>query len=265
MPMCPHKRFYDIENECPDCYQSEQDRLINQEIAFESLEIAQKNLEASKQILAAHQRANLSISSIPSGADIELGGAFVGNTPSTIAVGSGTHAVTISKDGYFPWQRKVLVSAGSVSITAELAIASPEQVAQEKQRQEREQIQLKEKQRRENEQAERARERAEREKKQQRAREQVKQTDPEFLELRRWANEQVEWAKKTRQALDQRESQNPELGVSPMETIRQGDGSVANQRSEDYQRPRRFGLTVLLFLAGIITAIIALFLLAPKH
>jgi hypothetical protein len=45
----------------------------------------------------AAAQASFSIDSVPSGADIEIDGAFVGNTPSTISVKSGSHQVGVKK------------------------------------------------------------------------------------------------------------------------------------------------------------------------
>jgi hypothetical protein len=59
--------------------------------------------------------------STPSGADIELDGSFVGNTPSDVQVPEGEHAITLKKAGFVNWERKMKVSAGSsVHLNAEL-------------------------------------------------------------------------------------------------------------------------------------------------
>lgn len=64
--------------------------------------------------------AKLQISSQPAGADIELDGSFVGNTPSTIDVAAGEHTVVVKKNGYKEWQKKLKTSGGSVNLAAEL-------------------------------------------------------------------------------------------------------------------------------------------------
>ena len=58
--------------------------------------------------------------SVPSGADVELDGNFVGDTPSTIGVSPGAHTVGVKKPGYKTWERKITVSSGKVNISAEL-------------------------------------------------------------------------------------------------------------------------------------------------
>jgi len=64
--------------------------------------------------------AQLEITSNPSGAEISVDGNFVGDTPSEMAVAAGVHTITISKHGYKPWERKLTVSSGKVSVAAEL-------------------------------------------------------------------------------------------------------------------------------------------------
>jgi PEGA domain/PDZ domain len=71
----------------------------------------------------------LDITSTPPNADIEIDGSFVGNTPSSLALAEGQHAVKITKNGYKPWARNVRTSKGSVRLVAELEAAPPGYVA----------------------------------------------------------------------------------------------------------------------------------------
>jgi hypothetical protein len=71
-------------------------------------------------IAAAPTQASLVIESTPPGAEIELDGNFVGDTPSTMSLASGSHEVTIKKKGFSDWSRKVSVTSGSVRLDAEL-------------------------------------------------------------------------------------------------------------------------------------------------
>jgi PEGA domain-containing protein len=64
--------------------------------------------------------AGVEVSSAPTGADVELDGNFVGNTPSTIGVSQGDHTITLKKNGYKLWEKKIKVSSGNVKISAEL-------------------------------------------------------------------------------------------------------------------------------------------------
>jgi hypothetical protein len=56
----------------------------------------------------------------PIGADIELDGNFVGNTPSQISVPAGNHTLRASMNGYAPWEKKIQLAGTSASIDAEM-------------------------------------------------------------------------------------------------------------------------------------------------
>lgn len=64
--------------------------------------------------------ANFSVSSHPSGAEIEIDGDFVGSTPSTLQLSAGQHEITIKKKGFQPWTRKMKVTSGNMNISADL-------------------------------------------------------------------------------------------------------------------------------------------------
>jgi diacylglycerol kinase family enzyme len=64
--------------------------------------------------------ASLVIESTPPGANIEVDGNFVGDTPSTLSLSPGSHEVTVKKKGFMDWTRKLSVTAGSVHMNAEL-------------------------------------------------------------------------------------------------------------------------------------------------
>ena len=68
--------------------------------------------------------AELVVNSNPSGADIQIDGSFVGNTPSTIGAKPGEHTIDIAKPGYKVWERKITVTSGKVEISADLETAS---------------------------------------------------------------------------------------------------------------------------------------------
>lgn len=62
----------------------------------------------------------ITIDSNPSGADIEIAGAFVGSTPSTVSVGSGVYQISVKKSGFTSWERTLGVSGGSIHLSADL-------------------------------------------------------------------------------------------------------------------------------------------------
>jgi hypothetical protein len=65
-------------------------------------------------------QASLAIDSTPAGADIEIDGAFVGNTPSTLTLALGGHNVAIKKKGFTDWSKTLSVTGGTVHLNAEL-------------------------------------------------------------------------------------------------------------------------------------------------
>lgn len=68
----------------------------------------------------APEFATVSLFSQPDGADIELDGNFVGNTPSSIKIEAGQHTLAIKKSGYKDWQKQIQITAGEIHLSAEL-------------------------------------------------------------------------------------------------------------------------------------------------
>jgi len=69
---------------------------------------------------ATVQQAAIEVKSVPEGADIELDGSYAGNTPSTITIAAGERVVKLTKAGYKDWERKIKVTPGQITISAEL-------------------------------------------------------------------------------------------------------------------------------------------------
>ena len=65
-------------------------------------------------------QASLVIESMPAGADIEIDGAFVGNTPSTISAVLGDHRISVRKKGFADWSKTLTVIGGTVHLSAVL-------------------------------------------------------------------------------------------------------------------------------------------------
>jgi hypothetical protein len=99
------------------------DLLKFQDAASPSQQV-QANPPASGGMSSAMSQANgeagIEITSVPTGADAELDGNFIGNTPSTIGVSPGDHTISVKKKGYKTWERKIKVSSGKVNVFAEL-------------------------------------------------------------------------------------------------------------------------------------------------
>jgi hypothetical protein len=63
--------------------------------------------------MVAPEPASVEFSSTPGGADIVIDGTFVGNTPSTLRVNPGRHAIEIRVAGYRSWSRNMVVDPES--------------------------------------------------------------------------------------------------------------------------------------------------------
>ena len=70
--------------------------------------------------VAPELNASVALSSNPVGADVEIDGAYVGSTPSNVHLEPGDHSIVISKKGYAPWQKKIRITKGEVTVNAEL-------------------------------------------------------------------------------------------------------------------------------------------------
>lgn len=67
--------------------------------------------------------ATVTITSPETGAEIEINGAFVGSTPTTLQMAAGTHQVTV-RSGAQVWQRSVQVTVGS-TVTINATMPAP--------------------------------------------------------------------------------------------------------------------------------------------
>jgi len=77
--------------------------------------------------VASTGSASVAITSDVSGADIEVDGAFVGSTPTTITLASGPHQISIGNNAGH-WQRNLMVNSGS-TITLHAQIRPIQQAA----------------------------------------------------------------------------------------------------------------------------------------
>jgi hypothetical protein len=87
------------------------------------LNMAQFGVSAPTNLTSATNaptQASLVVESAPLGADIEVDGNFVGNTPSTVSVASGSHQIAVKKKGFADWTKTLNVSGGTVHLNAEL-------------------------------------------------------------------------------------------------------------------------------------------------
>jgi hypothetical protein len=73
--------------------------------------ISQLPTEAPKPVESA-AKPQLTITSEPSGAEIEIDGEFIGNTPTTVTAKQGKVAVKVKKAGFQPWERTLTLNPG---------------------------------------------------------------------------------------------------------------------------------------------------------
>lgn len=52
--------------------------------------------------------------------DIEIDGAFAGNTPSSLTLPPGTYKITVVKKGYKPWNKTIMVTPSGIRLNVEL-------------------------------------------------------------------------------------------------------------------------------------------------
>ena len=84
------------------------------------LEMSNFGVAPPPAAVAATAQASLAITSTPPGADIEVDGGFVGNTPSTVSLTPGSHQIVVKKKGFADWTKTLNVTGGNVSLNAEL-------------------------------------------------------------------------------------------------------------------------------------------------
>ena len=65
-------------------------------------------------------RSVVNISSSPTGAEITLDGSFAGNTPSSLNVAPGDHAIVLNLAGYQTWERQIKLKEGTITVSSYL-------------------------------------------------------------------------------------------------------------------------------------------------
>jgi hypothetical protein len=72
---------------------------------------------------AQEQKTILQLTSEPGpGADIEVDGNFVGQTPSRLELVNGDHTIRLTMNGFAPWERKLHAAGGNVTIDAQMSM-----------------------------------------------------------------------------------------------------------------------------------------------
>jgi hypothetical protein len=69
-------------------------------------------------VAAAAAASGLTIEADAPNCDIEVDGAFVGSTPSTLNLAPGQHTIVVKRAGYKDWTRTIAVTGGAVHVSA---------------------------------------------------------------------------------------------------------------------------------------------------
>ncbi len=93
-----------------------------------TMEYEQEGVKDTKQTIATRKgsrqddsRGVVKITSDPEGAEVEIDGAFAGNTPRSKALVPGEYKLKLRKKGYKDWERKLAIEAGeTVQVHAEM-------------------------------------------------------------------------------------------------------------------------------------------------
>jgi hypothetical protein len=101
-------------------WQTEKAMLASPELRKYAQQNASNVSPATPPAKASPDQISLTIDSVPSGADIEVDGAFVGNTPSMVGVAPGSHKIAVRMKGYADWIRTLNVTGGTIHLSAEL-------------------------------------------------------------------------------------------------------------------------------------------------
>jgi hypothetical protein len=70
----------------------------------------------------------VTVTSVPSGADITVDGRYLGSTPSKVEITADSHTILIQQAGSAAWQRTVTISPGEqISVNATLEKSAAKQ------------------------------------------------------------------------------------------------------------------------------------------
>jgi hypothetical protein len=90
-----------------------------------TLQIAKFQPAGSTAAVASASDSRISIDANVPNCDIEVDGAFAGNTPSELSLAPGKHQIAVTKKGYVSWNRTMMVSGSAIHLNAELDAAAP--------------------------------------------------------------------------------------------------------------------------------------------
>ena len=96
---------------------------VNGDMSLDMGKFVPASLDVSRQNPPALS-PQVSIDASIANCDIEVDGAFVGNTPSQLSLASGKHVVSVKKNGYTTWTRTLMVEGSNVHLNADMEIDS---------------------------------------------------------------------------------------------------------------------------------------------
>lgn len=97
---------------------------VNGDFPFDPAKMHTQTATASSATSAVVQN-QLAVDANVSICDIEVDGMFVGNTPSQLALATGSHKIVVSKKGYKPWTKTIMVTGSGIRLFAELDAEQP--------------------------------------------------------------------------------------------------------------------------------------------
>jgi PEGA domain len=90
-----------------------------------TLEMAKFQPAVSTAVVASASESRISVDANVPNCDIEVDGAFAGNTPSELSLAPGKHQIAVTKKGYVSWSRTMMVSGSAIHLNAELEAEAP--------------------------------------------------------------------------------------------------------------------------------------------
>jgi len=90
-----------------------------EQVSGQTMHYDQEGVKDTKQTVAtrgggepAESQGVVKITSNPEGAEVDIDGAYTGQSPRSPALAPGEHKLKLQKKGYKDWERKIMIAAG---------------------------------------------------------------------------------------------------------------------------------------------------------
>jgi hypothetical protein len=93
---------------------------INGDMPLEMAKFVPQPAVVLAEVPAMNGFSQLSVDASVANCEVEVDGAFVGSTPSTVSLASGDHTVRVSKKGYLSYEKKLHTSGSKINLHADL-------------------------------------------------------------------------------------------------------------------------------------------------